>query len=122
MEKNKMLSVVLKALDDKKAVDLQVIKVRDITVLTDYFVICTGSSTTHVKTLADEVDVKVKEELGEDPMHREGYDGGRWILLDYGEILVHVFSRDCREFYKLERLWADGEPVDVAEYIEGENK
>ncbi len=122
MEKNELLKVALKALDDKKAVDLEVIKVRDITVLTDYFVICTGSSTTHVKTLADEVDVKVKEALGEDPAHREGYDGGRWILLDYGEVLVHVFSRDCREFYKLERLWADGETIDISDILEGEDQ
>ena len=117
MENNKLLETILQTLDNKKAIDLDAIRIDDITVLTDYFVICTGTSTTHVKTLADEVEVKVKEALDIDPAHRDGYDGGKWVLLDYSDVMVHVFCEEYREFYKLERLWADGKQVDVSSYL-----
>lgn len=118
MKNKEMLGVALKALDSKKALDLEAIKIDDITVLTDYFVICSGTSTTHVKALADEVEYQMKEKLGLDPLHRDGYDGGKWVLLDYADLIVHVFCEQYRDFYKLERLWSDGSSVDISEYVE----
>jgi len=76
-------------------------------VLADYFVICTGSSNTHVKSLADEVEYKTNELLGIQPNHIEGYSDNTWTLLDYGAVVVHIFTKEGREFYKLEKLWND---------------
>jgi len=92
---------------DKKAKDVDVIKVENITILADYFVICTGTSTTHIKTLADEVIFKLKEE-GIEFHHMEGYESSRWILLDYGSVVIHIFHEEERKYYSLERLWSDG--------------
>lgn len=104
------------ALSSKKAFDLKVIKVDDITVLTDYFVIATGSSTTQVKSLADEVDYKLSES-GVEPNHIEGKSSG-WILLDYGSVVVHVFYKNDREFYSLDKMWQDGTQIDIDTIIE----
>ena len=89
------------ALDSKQAKDIEVLRTTDVTVLADYFVICTATSSTHVKTLTDEVD-RALSELGEPPLRREGYRGGGWILLDFGCVIVHIFQQDMREFYNLE--------------------
>ena len=90
---------------------------RDLTVLADYFVICSGGSNTQINALCDEVE-KELDQLGEQPIHREGYRGGTWVLLDYGCIAIHVFNAEAREFYGLERLWRDGKPVDISGVIE----
>ena len=103
---------IVKALDDKKARDIKLLKTDDLTVLADYFVICTAGSTTQIKTLADEVD-KVMSEAGEPPLRREGYRSGGWVLLDFGCVVVHLFMEETREFYNLERLWGDAEEIDV---------
>ncbi|MBQ2676028.1 MAG: ribosome silencing factor [Clostridia bacterium] len=115
MESNDILKIAVKALDDKKAHDIKVIKVDDLTVLADYFVIATGNSNTQVRALADEVDYKLSES-GVQPHHIEGKSSG-WILLDYSSVVVHVFYKDAREFYSLERLWQDGTDVDVNELL-----
>ncbi len=81
--------------------------------LADYFVIATGTSTTHVKSLADEVEFKLKES-GCEPAHTEGYRSNSWILLDYLGVVVHVFTPEARTFYDLDRLWRDGETVDIS--------
>ena len=94
----------VKTLDAKQAKDIKLLHTTDLTVLADYFIICTATSSTHVKTLTDEVD-KALSELGEPPLRREGYRGGGWILLDFGCVIVHIFQQDMREFYNLERLW-----------------
>lgn len=107
---------IVKALDDKKAIDIRVIKIEDLTTLAEYFVICNGTSTTQIKTLADEVEVMMTEQ-GEKIIHREGYSAGNWILLDYGFIIVHVFHKDMREYYNLERLWADGEMIEISTFL-----
>ena len=105
-----------KALDDKKAVDVRVLKVHDLTVLTDYFVIASGTSTTHTAALADEVEYQLGQQ-GAKPLSSEGFDSKNWVLLDYSNVIVHVFVPNSRAYYDLEHLWADGEPVDISEYL-----
>lgn len=99
-------------LDNKKAMNINVIGIRDISVLADYFVISTGTSSTHVKALADEVEFQLKEE-GVTSEHMEGYRSNSWILLDYGNVIIHIFTEESRQFYDLDRLWQDGEKVDT---------
>ena len=99
-------------LDTKKAKDIRIIKIEDLTVVTDYIVIATGTSTTQVKALADEVDFMVDKELGIKPARVEGYESKNWILLDYETVIVHVFHPQAREYYDLDKLWADGTEVE----------
>ena len=98
-------------LDDKKAQRINVIKIEDISSIADYFVTATGTSSTHVRSLADEVEEKLKAEEALQP-RVEGYRSNSWILLDYGNVVVHVFTQEARDFYDLDRLWADGAKVD----------
>ncbi len=98
-------------LDDKKAMRLNLIKIDDISSLADYFVIANGTSSTHVRSLADEVEEKL-EAAGAAPARVEGYRSDSWILLDYGSVVIHVFTQEARDFYDLDRLWADGVSVD----------
>lgn len=104
--------IAVNALDSKKAKDIKLLRTRDVTILADYFVICTATSTTHLKTLADEVE-KVLKENGETPLRREGHRSGGWLLLDFACVVVHLFLKDTREFYTLERLWSDAEDIPV---------
>lgn len=107
---------IAKILDSKKAQDVRVLKVRDLTVLTDYFVIASGTSTTQVAALADEVEFQLSQQ-GVKPYNAEGYDSKNWVLLDYSSVIVHVFVPNTRTYYDLEHLWADGEPVDISAYL-----
>ncbi|MBQ3724397.1 MAG: ribosome silencing factor [Oscillospiraceae bacterium] len=107
-----------KALSDKKGKEIQVLEISDLTTLADYFVICTGSSNTQINALVDSVEKALTEQAGEEPLHREGYRGGTWVLLDYGCIAVHVFNGEARSFYDLERLWRDGKNVDLTGVID----
>ena len=107
-----------RALADKKAKEIQALEISELTTLAEYFVIATGSSNTQINALVDNVEKVLHEEAEEDPLHREGYRGGTWVLLDYGCIAVHVFSSEAREFYGLERLWRDGKPLDISEVLE----
>lgn len=107
MKPGKMVEAVVGILEDKKARDIDVIDISGISTLSDYFVICNGTSTTHIKTLADELEIKMAE-AGYRYNHREGYNSARWILMDYGEVVVHIFHEEDRSFYNLERLWSDG--------------
>jgi ribosome-associated protein len=117
MADNKTLETIVRALDSKRAEDIQVIGVGDLTILGDYFVIANGTSTTHTRTLADEVEYKLSEE-GIEPIRREGRgNGSSWIVLDYGDVIVHVFYKEARDFYQLERMWADGEHMDVSPWL-----
>lgn len=113
MPAKEMAAMIVKALDSKKGLDIRLLHTADITVLAEYFVICTASSPTHVKTLTEEVD-RVMSESGEPPLRREGYRSGRWVLLDFGCVIVHVFMDEMRKFYDLERLWSDAETVDLS--------
>lgn len=108
--------LIVKTLDDKSGRDISVLKTEKVTVLADYFVICTATSTTHLKTLAEEVD-KILSEAGEPPRRREGYRSGSWLLLDFGCAVVHIFLAESRQFYDLERLWADAEKVDAQSFL-----
>ena len=107
---------VTKALDDKKGKDIRLLRIAEVSSLADYFLICTGTSNTHVKTLCDYAEYTL-EQLGEPLLGREGHRGNAWELLDYGSIVVHVFTEEAREFYSLERLWADAEQVDISDII-----
>lgn len=101
----------VKALDDKKGADITVLKTENVSVLADYFVICTANSPSHGKTLVEEAD-RLLSEAGEPPLRREGYRSGGWVLLDVGCVIIHVFSQELRDFYALERLWSDAEIID----------
>ncbi len=107
---------VTKALDAKKGMDIKLLKIDKVSSLADYFLICTGTSNTHVKTLCDYAEYTL-EQLGEAMLGREGHRGNSWELLDYGSLVVHVFTDEARQFYSLERLWADAEQVDIRDII-----
>ena len=107
---------VTKALDSKKGMNIKLLRIDQVSSLADYFLICTGTSNTHVKTLCDYAEYTM-ENLGEKMLGREGHRGNAWELLDYGSVVVHVFTEEAREFYSLERLWADAEQVDISDII-----
>ena len=108
-----LAEISVKALDSKKGKEIRLIRIDKITTLAEYFVICTGTSNTQINALCDAVEKELTEK-GEEPLHREGYRGGTWVLLDYGCVVVHVFNDEARKFYSLEHLWADGEEVDLS--------
>ena len=108
-----MAELAVRALDGKKARNITLLETRNVTVLADYFLICTANSSTHIKTLSDEVS-KALEEQGERTLRTEGYRNGGWVLVDFGCLVVHIFTEDVRKFYNLERLWADAPAVDVS--------
>ena len=115
LEKGKALALrIAEILDDRKAKDIKIINVNKKTVIADYFVIAGGSSRTQVNALADEVEYKLGLD-GIDPTRVEGRGDGSWVLLDFDSVLVHVFGRESRDFYKLEKLWAEGTPVEYAQ-------
>ena len=102
-----------RALSDKKGREIQVLEIGDLTTIADYFVLATGGSNTQINALVDNVEKVLMEEAGEEAIHREGYRGGTWVLLDYGCIVIHVFNAEAREFYGLERLWRGGKPLSL---------
>lgn len=105
--------LLAKALDGKKGLDIKVLETGDLTSLADYFVICSATSTTQIKALADACEKAMKEQAGENVHHVEGHRGGTWVLLDFSAVVVHIFNEEAREFYDLERLWSDATPVDL---------
>lgn len=113
MEPKEMALALAKALDSKKGQDVKVLATGTLTTLADYFVICTATSTTQVKALADACE-KAMKELGETPHHIEGHRGGTWVLQDYSAVVVHIFNEEAREFYNLEKLWADADEIDLS--------
>ena len=115
MENIEIVAKAVKALDDKKAEEIKVIRISELTVMADYFIIANGTSNTHVRALAEEVEYALNE-AGEKPRNIEGRSTG-WILLDYGSVMVHVFTPRDRDYYNLERLWQDGEEIDISDFI-----
>ncbi|WP_010248338.1 ribosome silencing factor [Acetivibrio cellulolyticus] len=107
VDSNIIAQKIAEILTDKKAKDVRSIDISEVTVIADYFVICSGTSTTHIKALADEVEQKMKEQNVE-ILRKEGYNSARWILLDFNFVVVHIFHEEDRAFYNLERLWSDG--------------
>lgn len=117
MEILDIVKTAVRAIDSKKGKDIDVIGITDLTIIADYFVLATGTSSTQVKALADEVEFKLKEQ-GIEPHHIEGKSSG-WICLDYSSVVVHIFYEEQREYFQLERLWSDGEKVDINTLLEG---
>ena len=103
---------IVKILDANKAGQIKLLRVNDQTVMTDYFVICTGTSNTHIQSLSGEVEYKLGE-AGVSHAGVDGYDSGIWIVMDYTTVMVHIFNREQRDFFKLEKLWADAEDIDI---------
>ncbi|MDH3500014.1 MAG: ribosome silencing factor [Acidimicrobiia bacterium] len=101
------------AIADKKGEDILLLDVSELVVVTDVFVIASGTSTRHVKSLIEEVEFRLKKGMDRRVIRREGEDFGKWVLLDYGDIVVHVFDRETRDYYELERLWADAPRTEV---------
>ena len=110
-----MTSLAIKALEDKKGNDIQVIDIREVSVIADYFIIASGSNQNQVQALADNVEETLGR-AGYDPRQTEGYNTASWILMDYNDIIVHIFSEEERLFYDLERIWRDGKTVNIEEF------
>ena len=117
MEPFEAAKLATQALSDKQATDIRLLKTTDLTVLADYFLICTANSTPHVRTLYDEVD-RILSEAGMPVVRREGSRNSTWLLLDFGCLVVHIFQKETREFYSLERLWNDAQEINVDEIVE----
>ena len=113
------MAAAVKALDKKKGKNIQVLRTGELTTLADYFVLCTAGSTTQIKALTDICEEEV-EKAGGELHHKEGFRDGGWVLLDFSDVVVHVFLEQERDFYDLERLWADAQPVDITSYLDVE--
>lgn len=116
MTQQEKFEIIIKTLDLKKGEDIQALKVADLTILADYFIIVNGTSNTHARTMADEVEFQLSQK-GIEPQRRESDTGNTWIILDYADIIVHVFDKTQRQFYNLEGLWADANPVDISDML-----
>ncbi len=111
----------VKILDKKLAHDIRMLYVGDLTTIAEYFIICTANSSTQVGALADAVDEALSKE-GIEPHHIEGLRGGQWVLMDYGHVVIHIMYKEARDFYNIERLWADADNIDVAQIVDkGDN-
>ena len=110
---------IARVLDETRGRDIRVLDLRRVTEVFDYFVLATGSSRRQMHALADEVERVIKEEFGDTKRGIEGYDESRWIVLDYGDVVVHLFDADAREYWDLEQLWSDAAPVELPAATEG---
>lgn len=115
----RVAALAAKTLDDKIAKNIKILEVRDLTVLTEYFIICTANSTSQVKTLGDEV-CRILEENGETPLRTEGVRTGGWVLVDFGCVVIHIFLEEARQFYNLERLWGDAPEIEFGALMKEE--
>ncbi|MBR3779467.1 MAG: ribosome silencing factor [Clostridia bacterium] len=116
MNIDKIWQSAVHTLDEHKATDIKVLGVGSITSIADYFLIASGNSANQVRSLADYVEEALaKEDIR--PLRNEGYNTGDWVTLDYGDVLIHVFRRETRDFYDLERLWVDATDVDITPYL-----
>ena len=104
-----LANMIAAAAAEKKARDIVLMKIVDLTPATDYFVVCSAGSTTQVRAIADSIEDKLQEEEGIEFLHKEGYREGEWVLMDYGDCVAHIFLQDSREYYSLETLWGDAE-------------
>lgn len=115
MQPKELCEKIIQVLDDKKAENITAIETTELTIVSDYFVIASGTSSTHVRSLADDLEDEMNK-AGVPVSHIEGRATG-WILLDYGSVLVHVFDRESREYYNIERLWTDAQIIDISHLI-----
>lgn len=113
-QSKEMAKMAIKALEDKKGNDIRVIDIQNVSIIADYFIIASGSNKNQVQSMADNVE-EVLGKAGFEPRQTEGYGTATWILMDYNDIIIHIFSEEDRLFYDLERIWRDGQPVDVSE-------
>lgn len=120
MNSNKIIDIAANTLNDKKAFNISAIHIGELTVIAEYFILATATSNTHVKALADAVEEKLKE-AGFMPDHIEGKATG-WILMDYNGVVIHIFSRETREFYNLDRMWDDGDKIDLDKILKSERE
>lgn len=124
-QKERSLQLALAAIqtaEDNGGRDLLVLDMREHTSLFDYFVLATGTSRRQLHAMSEEIDHKLEDDLQDKRMSIEGYDASRWIVLDYGTVVIHLFDDEMREYYSLESLWADARPVDLSEVLEDSNK
>lgn len=115
MDSKEAAKIVITAMDEKKAEDIRVIGIEEISSIADYFIIASGKNVNQVHAIADEIEEKLGR-AGLSPKQVEGYQNANWVLMDYGDLIVHVFDQDNRLFYNLERIWKDGKTIDPAEF------
>ena len=112
---DQLADIVIHGMQERKANDIVKLNLGPLqNSITDYFIICHGTSRTQVEAIADSVEAEVKKTTGQNPWHREGFENCEWVLLDYYDVVVHIFQPETRNFYQLERLWADAERTDVS--------
>jgi len=114
-DSTELIDTITEALLEKKAKEIVVLDVRELTTLTDFFIVCHGTSETQIRALAGSVTEKTKKDIGEAVWKQEGLDARRWIILDYVNVVVHIFSEEKREFYGIERMWNDAHRTDIDE-------
>ncbi len=114
MQAKEMAKIVYHALDEKKGEDIRIIDIAGVSVLADYFIIANGTSESQVQAMVDNVEEEMHK-AGYTLKQREGYGSGNWVLLDFGDVIVHVFDKENRLFYDLERIWRDGKNIEIAE-------
>lgn len=112
--KNEIVNTIFKILDAKKAKDIEVLDVKGLTTLADYFILATGGSERQVQALCDHVE-DTMEGLGQSPVNKEGYRSGDWVLVGYNDVIVHLFQSETRDFYGLERIWKDAQVIDMSD-------
>ena len=110
-----MARKIVEIASDRKAEDIVMLDITKVSIIADYFVICSGTGDRHVKAIAREIDDKLRDDEGIKPLNVEGITEGTWVLMDYGSVLVHIFAPATREFYRLEQLWAGAQPVLVVQ-------
>ncbi len=111
---NPILTAVFNLLDEKKGISPRILDVSKVSTFTDHFVLCTGANTRHVQALADDVEEHLRKSFNLKPSHMEGYSHAQWVLMDYFDFVIHLFSVEARDYYELERLWADAADVTPA--------
>lgn len=114
-DSEKLIQAITEGLLEKKAKNIILMDVRELTTLTDYFIVCHGTSDTQIRALSSSAQVKVKEELGESVWKQEGVDARRWVILDYVNVVVHIFSEEKRDYYGIERMWNDAIITEIAD-------
>ncbi|MBQ9437776.1 MAG: ribosome silencing factor [Lachnospiraceae bacterium] len=111
----KIVGIAVKSLEEKKAEDLRILDISQVSTLADYFLITNGRNRNQLQAMADDVEEKLAK-AGIMVKHKEGYDEAAWILMDYGDVVLHLFDRENREFYQLEKIWADAQNVDKTDF------
>jgi len=117
VDSTKLIDAITEGLLEKKAKDIVLLDVRKLTTLADYFIVCHGTSDTQIRALANSVEQKVKEELGENVWQQEGKDSRRWVILDYVNIVVHIFTEEKRNYYGIERMWNDAKITQIEDTV-----